>query len=55
MKYAEMEKNKKSDGIVHLIEMDMDLKTNKVTLKHGQPGELTLVRDEQNDRTRGKG
>ena len=56
MKYAEMKKNKKSDGIVHLIEMDLDLKTNKVTLMHGQTGsELTLVRDELNNRTRGMG
>ena len=51
-----MAKNKKSDGIVHLIEMDLDLKTNKVTLMHGPPNlELTLVKDEMNDRTRGKG
>ena len=57
MKRAEMAKNpKKSDGIVHLIEMDLDLKTNKVTLMHGPPNlELTLVMEPNNDRTRGKG
>ena len=32
MKRAEMAKNpKKSDGLVHLLEMDIDLKTNVVT------------------------
>jgi hypothetical protein len=56
MKRAEMAKNKKSDGIVHLYEMDLNLKTNEVTLMHGPPNlELTLVKDEMNDRTRGKG
>ena len=51
MKREEMKKNKKSDGIVHLIEMDLDLRTNKVTLMHGPPGlELKLVRDENNNR-----
>lgn len=57
MKRAEMAKNpKKSDGIVHLIEMDIDLKTNKVTLMYGPPNlELSLQKHEMNDRTRGKG
>jgi len=52
-----MAKNpKKSDGIVHLMEMDLDLKTDKATLMHGPPNmELTLVKDPMNDRTRGKG
>lgn len=36
MKRAEMAKNpKKADGTVHLIEMELDLKTNKVQLMHG--------------------
>lgn len=41
-----MAKNpKKSDGIVHLVEMELDLKTNKVQLAHGpQNLDLILVR-----------
>lgn len=51
-----MKKNKKSDGIVHLNEMDLNLKTNGVTLMHGPSDlELTLVRDLNNNRTRGMG
>ena len=53
-----MAKNpKKSDGIVHLLEMDLDLKTNVATPNYALPdGEtLTLVRLPENDRSRGLG
>ena len=35
MKRAEMLKSPKKDGVIHLIEMEIDLKTNKVQLAHG--------------------
>ena len=52
-----MAKNpKKADGIIHLAEMDLDLKTNKVQLAHGpQNLDLILVKQPMNDRTRGRG
>lgn len=55
-KRAEMAKNpKKADPIVHLAEMDLDLKLNKVTFSSDPSIELTLVRMPNNDRTRGRG
>lgn len=56
LKRAEMSKNpKKSDGVVHLVDMDLDLKMNEVTPNFPlQDGEkLTLHKLPENDRTRG--
>lgn len=60
VKRAEMAKNpKKADGMVHLVEMDIDLKTNTVTPsnRYGLSvyDELTLVRSENNNRIRAAG
>lgn len=55
-KRAEMAKNpKKANPIVHLGEMDLDLKRNSVIFSSDPSIELTLVRMPENDRTRGKG
>lgn len=58
---AEMAKNpKKTDPIVYLSEIDLDLKTNKVKLlleeqRNNEPDELTIERVPDNDRSRRKG
>lgn len=56
-----MAKNpKKTDPIVYLSEMDLDLKTDKVKLlleeqRNNEPDELTFERVPNNDRSRRKG
>lgn len=55
-KRAEMNKNpKKVDPVIHLGEMDLDLKRNSVVFSSDPSIELTLVRMSDNDRTRGRG
>jgi hypothetical protein len=54
MKYEELASNKKASPIIHLIDMDLDINLMQATMGEGTTlKEYTLVKSENNDRTRG--
>jgi len=54
MKYEELASNKKASPIIHLIDMDLDINLMQATMGEGATlKEYTLVKSENNDRTRG--
>jgi hypothetical protein len=54
MKYEELASNKKASPIIHLIDMDLDINLMQATMGEGVTlKEYTLVKSENNDRTRG--